>query len=97
MSRKKKEYIEIVVKVHKGGYPELFEELKKTPPRKRAERLKVLAFLGCMKLKEEHQSTTDQQNSEKSNGFSESEKDEKMKKRKERLRKLDFVRNFEKS
>ncbi|REG85540.1 hypothetical protein [Marinomonas pollencensis] len=40
----------VVVNIPQGSHPELLKELEKTPPRERAERLRMLATIGIMQL-----------------------------------------------
>ncbi|WP_191600135.1 hypothetical protein [Marinomonas algicola] len=40
----------VVVNIPPGSHPELLKELEKTPPRERAERLRMLATIGMMQL-----------------------------------------------
>lgn len=40
----------VVVNIPPGSHPELLKELEKTPPRERAERLRMLATIGIMQL-----------------------------------------------
>ncbi len=48
----------VVVNIPPGSYPELLKELEKTPPRERAERLRMLATFGLIHMSKPNLSTT---------------------------------------
>jgi len=84
--------IEVFVKIHKGGLPELFEELKRTPPRKRAERLRTLALLGYLRLREEESRRIASQEEELQETASQSLRKKKETERKRKLQEIGFVK-----
>jgi hypothetical protein len=48
----------VVVNIPPGSHPELLKELEKTPPRERAERLRMLATFGLIHMSQPNLSTT---------------------------------------
>ncbi|NMT92731.1 hypothetical protein HKB31_02840 [Vibrio alginolyticus] len=48
----------VVVNIPPGSRPELLKELEKTPPRERAERLRMLATFGLIHMSQPNLSTT---------------------------------------
>ncbi|MBN8084753.1 hypothetical protein [Vibrio vulnificus] len=48
----------VVVNIPPGSHPELLKELEKTPPRERAERLRMLATFGLIHMSQPKLSTT---------------------------------------
>ncbi len=48
----------VVVNIPPGSHPELLKELEKTPPRERAERLRMLATFGLIQMSQPNLSTT---------------------------------------
>ncbi len=48
----------VVVNIPPGSHPELLKELEKTPPRERAERLRILATFGLIQMSQLNLSTT---------------------------------------
>ncbi|HCE2224766.1 TPA: hypothetical protein NGT43_000859 [Vibrio parahaemolyticus] len=48
----------VVVNIPPGSHPELLKELEKTPPRERAERLRMLATFGLIQMNQPNLSTT---------------------------------------
>lgn len=48
----------VVVNIPPGSHPKLLKELEKTPPRERAERLRMLATFGLIHMSQPNLSTT---------------------------------------